>query len=95
MIAAVVTPWLSQTSLMLPGINQCVREMPGPHGHTTSVRVSGGDANEAVPLKVLDTVKILVGDSVEEMGVVSEVGADGRYEVDEKWFERSELEFQH
>ena len=34
MIAAVVQPWLSQTSLMLPGIGQCMREMRGPHGHT-------------------------------------------------------------
>ena len=72
-----------------------VREMPGPYSHTTSVRVSGGDANDAVPLKVSDTVKLLVGDSAGQMGVVSAVGADGRYEVDERWFERSQVEFQH
>ena len=56
---------------------------------------SGGDANEAVPLKMLDIVKILVGDRAGEKGVVSEVGADGQYEVDDQWFERSQLEFQH
>ena len=59
------------------------------------MRVSGRDANDAVPLKVSDTVKLLVGDSAGQMGVVSAVGADGRYEVDERWFERSQVEFQH
>ena len=30
MVAAVVQPWLSQTSLLLPQIDQCMREMRGP-----------------------------------------------------------------
>ena len=79
----------------IDGTDLRARRSPAPHDHNTSVRVSGRDANDAVPLKVSDTVKLLVGDSAGQMGVVSEVGADGQYEVDEQWFERSELEFQH
>ena len=44
-------------------------------------------------LEAGDTVKVLTGPWAGEVRIVSEAKADS-YEVDEKWFERSQLEFQ-
>ena len=44
-------------------------------------------------LEAGDTVKVLTGLWAGEVRIVSDAKADS-YEVDEQWFERSQLEFQ-
>jgi hypothetical protein len=159
MIAAVVQPWLSQTSRMLPGLDQCMCGMQkqsnaamgasssgavGPESantaddttvqecsqidadgvgdsklamsdecakieeESTASTRSSATASEAIAererpsmgagetvraLEAGDTVKVLTGPWAGEVRIVSEAKADS-YEVDEQWFERSQLEFQ-
>ena len=36
LIAEVVQPWLAETSLLLPGLGDCMREMQGPDGQSST-----------------------------------------------------------
>ena len=60
-------------------------------------RASGGSSGQGLQvqvdaLRVTDTVKILTGPRAGALEIVTDVKA-GLYEVDEQWFERSQLEF--
>ena len=124
-VGAVIQPWLSQTTLLLPSLKECLREeqhtieaascvplpQPEPSGpaggageaaeeEAGSALIEAGsttaspDAIETVrALEAGDTVKVLTGTWAGEVRIVSEAKAE-TYEVDEQWFERSQLEFQ-
>ena len=64
---------------------------PTPKAGSTA---TGPNTIETVrTLEAGDTVKIVAGPWAGDLRIVSEAEA-GSYEIDEQWFERSELEFQ-